>query len=791
MAYEAEAPDKKPKVKKARSKEDDAAICKQALERYNRWNERERENTDEAYTDLKFRAGEQWDKTALDARKGRPTLTVNRIPQFIRQVTGDMRQKKPGIKVVPVDSRGDKDTAETMAGMIRYIENRSLASNIYMSGAESQVTCGIGHWMVTKEYADGTTYNQELRIIGIDDQVAVACDPDAKLPMKDDAKWWIIPVDVSREAFKEEYPDASVEDFDDVTTASADGWFDQDFVRIAQYWVKKPAKRLLALMPDGGVSDLTDMDEAEREEIGKTAKRVEERDSFKVCRYLLTACHVLEETDWPGMNIPIVPVIGEEIKIGKRTVRHGLTRFARDPQRMVNYYSSAEAEVVALQPKSPWIGTEKNFQRFQAMWETANTEAHSALIYTPDTANGNIPPQRVQPAVSSQGISEGLDRAVNDMKGVIGIYDAGLGSKSNETSGKAILARQREGDVGTYVYTDNWSLSIMRTGAILIDLIPHVYDTERMIRIMGEDGKVDLKWINRPVGAQEIDPATGEPKDEQTIENDVTVGAYDVALESGPSFTTKREEAKESMREFIQSAPETAPIIMDLFAKSQDWPLGDEIGKRFEVMAPPPIQQLLAKQKQEAGEEETPDPQQAQAKQKQEQMEQMQQQAAMLELQNKQLANQKIQAETDKIAGEAQGRPDPVAMMKARAEEQRMMLDARKADLDYQTAAREADMKERIAAVELEIKLADLAIKKQGLMLDTASAAMDLNQQQQGMTQEAERHAQTLVQGQQSHTAGLVQGMENHVNKMTQGAESHAAKVKQMNTKPNGAGAEA
>jgi hypothetical protein len=147
---------------------------------------------------------------------------------------------------VPVDSRGDKETSETITGMIRYIENRSDASAIYMGGADSQVTCGIGHWAVTKEYADGTTFNQELRVVGIDDQVAVAWDPDAKLPMRQDAKWCLIPVDISREAFTEEYPDASVEDFDDVKMASADGWFDNDFIRIAAYWVKKPMKRLLA-----------------------------------------------------------------------------------------------------------------------------------------------------------------------------------------------------------------------------------------------------------------------------------------------------------------------------------------------------------------------------------------------------------------------------------------------------------------------------------------------------------------------------------------------------------------
>ncbi len=529
-------------------------------------------------------------------------------------------------------------------------------------------------------------------------------------------------------------------------------------------------------MPDGGIDDLTDKDEAERLEIGKTAKRVETRDSFKVCRYVITACHVLEESDWPGMDIPIIPVFGEEVKIGKRTVRHGLTRFARDPQRMVNYYSSAEAECVALQPKSPWLATVKNVEKNANMWATANTEAHPVLLWTPDPANGNAPPSRVQPAVSSQGISEGLDRAVADMKGVIGIYDAGLGNKSNETSGKAIIARQREGDVGTYVYIDNWSRSIRRTGSIIIGLLPHVYDTERMIRIMGEDGKVDLKWINKPLGTQEIDPETGESTEIEKIQNDVTVGAYDVVLETGPSFTTKREEAKDSMREFIQAAPDTAPILMDLYAKSQDWPLGDEIGERFEAMAPPPIQALLKKQKKEHGEEQ-PSPEEQQQAQAQAQQQQVQQAAVMAELQGKQLANEKTKAEIAKIQSEAQsaGQPgvDPVAMVKARAEEQRMQLDARKAELEFASMQSEMAYKERIAAIQLETALVDLAIKKQGLQLDTASAALDLQGRQQGLVHDA-----------QAHAAGLVQGMEKHSTAMQQGMESHAAKVDQMKAKP-------
>jgi len=735
------ADDKAKDTGKTKASDSEAAsICKQALQRYQRGIERERDNIDEAYEDLKFSVGNQWSDADKQLRVGRPILTVNRLPQFIRQVTGDMRQMKPGIKVVPVDARGDKDTAETIAGMIRYIENRSDAGAAYIAAADSQVRCGVGAIQVTKEYAVETTFNQEIRILGVDDAVSIVWDPDAVLPFREDAKWCIVPTDISRESFKENYPDVNIEDFDSSTTTEAVGWFDNDMVRIAQYWVKVPMKRMLALLPDGGIADLTDKDEDERLEIGKTAKKVEERDGYKLVRYLITSQHVLEKTDWPGMHIPIVPVIGEEIRIGRELFRHGLIRFARDAQRMYNYYSSMDAEVVALQPKSPFIGTEKNVEKYQEQWATANNEAHPVLIYTPDSANGGIAPQRAQPPVSSQGIQNGLLRAVDDMKAVIGIYDASLGQRSNETSGKAIMARQREGDTGSYVYVDNWIRAIKRVGVICADLIPHVYDTERQIRIMGEDGKVDMKWINRSVGLNVMNPESGEPEEQQQIENDVTVGAYDIVMDTGPSFTTKRQEARESMTEFVRSAPQTAPAIMDLVAKAQDWPLADEVGKRLEAIAPPPIQKLIAQQKQESGEEERPAPPSPQEQQQQ----QIHQAAIQIELEGKQLANEKIKAEIAKIAQPEQA--DPSVAIKAQAEQLKIQNEARKAEIEQATAMFELEHKRQIAAIELETKLADLAIKKQGLQLDTARATMDLRSKDQALQQQAEAHAASLTQ---------------------------------------------
>ncbi len=567
---------------------DERAFIEDALEKYQRAYERDRENIEEAYEDLNFRAGKQWPEEIEKERaeEGRPCLTINRIPQFVRQVTGDIRQMRPAIRTVAIDSRGDKETAELIAGMIRYIENRSQAKTIYNRCADSQVTAGIGHWQVTTEYASQSTFNQEIRIVGIEDGVSVIWDADAVLPNREDAMFCFVPVDMSRSAFEARWPEAAAEHFRrGGEHLVAEGWYGEDYIRVAQYWLKKPAKRRLALLPDGGIDDLTDDPDAEEKAQAIMAQggRVEFRDGFKVCRYLISGAEILEgPLEWPGRYIPVVPVIGEEVRIGRRVVRHGIVRYAKDPQRMLNYYRSAHTEVVALQPKAPFVATEDQVKRHLHKWETANQKNWAVLTYDPDPkagAAGLNAPQRVQPPVSSQGISDGALIAADDMKAVIGIYDAGLGARSNETSGKAILARQREGDVGTFVYHDNFALAIEHTGRIIVDLIPHVYDSERMIRVVGEDGRVDMIEINRAVMVEGM----------ERVMNDVTVGAYDVTIDIGPSYTTKREEAKEGMREFIQASPNVAPVIGDLYAEAQDWPMAEKIGKRLRALLPPQI----------------------------------------------------------------------------------------------------------------------------------------------------------------------------------------------------------
>lgn len=695
-------------------KKDRKGILATARKQWDCAQDKERDNTTKAYADLEFLAADelsQWPESEKKKREaeGRPVLQINQLPQFIQQITGDIRQMKPAIKVVPVDSQADPKVADIRGNLIRYIENRSDAQAVYFSAADSQVSCGIGHWRITTEYADDSTFNQELRIAPVHDQVAVLWDPDSILPDRSDAQWCFVPVDMSKESFKERWPKINPSSFDDENWGHNSEWVTDDYVRVAEYWVKKPAKRKLALSPTGEIADITDAEEDVIAYHLARGARIEERDSFKVCRYLISASDVLEETDWIGRHIPIVPVIGIEFRIGRRVIRKGIVRDAMDPQRMNNYFHSAHTEMVALQPKAPFIVTERNVAKYQDIWEQANVKNLPYLPYEPDTGNGGAPPQRVQPPVSSQGVLDGLLMAKEDLRAVTGIYDASLGAKSNETSGKAIQARQREGDVGSYHYIDNFARAVRRTGQILNDLIPHIYDAERTIRIMGEDGKIDLIEINKAEGIG--------PDGHTKYTNDVTIGSYDVVTQVGPSYSTRREEARESMTAFVQAAPEAGQIILDLLAKAQDWPMADDIAKRIRATLPPGILALEEAEKQGAS------PEEAQA-----------------------MARQAMQPP-----------PDPKVMeMQARLEleQQKMALDQQGKQADMQMKAMQMDQEARLAEQRLA---AEIALKREEMMakielerekfaleadLKRQQAAVDIDLRRQDMEQRSKERAQ-------------------------------------------------
>lgn len=619
----------------------DIDLLRLARERYERGVEAERDNREEQMDDLRFRAGDQWPEGVKQERAAdeRPCLTVNKMPQFVRQVTGDIRLNKPAIKVKPVSGGADPERAEIFTGLIRNIEHASHAQTAYSTAADNSAACGQGAFRIDTEFADDDLFEQDIRIRRITNPFAVVWDPDAQEVTKEDARYCFVLEELGVAEFKDRYPQAATADFEsDEPHRGLSHWRSGENIVIAEYWVKEPTQKTLAMLPDGSVRDITDIAEPQRAALAIVRQR--EVRSDKIKQYIISGVEVLEgPTDWAGRFIPIVPVVGEEVHVGRETRVHGLVRFAKDPQRIYNYNRSAATEATSLAPKAPFVGTVKMFAGLEKWWRQANRKNLAYLPYNPDPEAPNSKPER-QPGPEVQlAYAQEAGIAAQDMNATTGIHPPSLGEASNEKSGVAITARQREGDVGTFVYIDNLALAIAHAGRILVDLIPRIYDSTRTERILGEDDSEQFVTLNQPAE----DPETGQT----VLLNDLSVGKYDVAVVTGPSFTTKRNEAARSMFDFVRAAPETASIVMDLLAKNLDWPGAEEMAKRFRKLA---VARGFAEP--EEGEEppEPPPEQIAEAQKLQAEAQKMQ-----IDALKAQLDLVKAQAEAEKIAAETEG----------------------------------------------------------------------------------------------------------------------------------------
>jgi hypothetical protein len=529
-------------------------------------------------------ADDQWPDAVRQQREdeGRPVLTFNKLPQFVHQVANDIRQNPPGIKVSPVDGKSDPDLAEIFEGLIRHIEYQSNAPSVYAMAGGHAVSCGLGHFRVTTDYAGDETFDQEIYIKRIPNPLSVIWDPESVEPDRCDAEWCIVNELVHKDTFEERWPKAAPASVDiPMSETDPEGglfWRNDDFIRVAEYWRKKPIKKKIVQLADGQIIDVTALSRNEIVQLQPIADR--DVDGYKVEHALVSAVDMLDDmTDWPGQYLPIIPVVGGEIPLGTKIYRYGLIRFARGAQQLYNFARSAAAESIALAPKAPFILTPKQIGKFKAQWDTHNTTQRPYLLYEHDP-NAPGAPQRSMPPDVPVALMQEAQIASEDMKALTGIYDASLGARSNETSGKAILARQREGDVSTAHFVANLNISLVQAGRVLVDLIPKIYDTERTIRILGEDETENMVPINSVVMSDR-----GEP----VLVNDLSQGRYDVRLRVGPNYTTKRLEAAESMMAFAQSVPGAAAVIADLIAKNSDWPGSEEIAERLKRAIPPQI----------------------------------------------------------------------------------------------------------------------------------------------------------------------------------------------------------
>lgn len=583
-----------------------SGILSLAMDRFRTVADGESELRNAMKEDEEFRASDQWpaDIKADRMADGRPCLTINRIPQFIRMVVNQQRATRPGIQVDPVSDDSDVQTAQAFQGIIRAIERNSDADTAYTTGCEAQVTTGRGYWLVMTEYEDENSMEQVIVLHRIPNPLAVFVDLAKIKADGSDARFGFYLEEMPKNEFREEFGEESYGDFTAWGASEGRGsdWLPEGKVRIAHYWWKETERyqiiELELTNPETGereshVFDLADM--MPEKEWPEDWKELGRRETTRtVVKYAkITPFAILEgnedKTDgrvWPSKYLPFVQIIGDELNVDGAIDYRGMVRDAKDPQRMYSFWASALTEIIALAPRAPYIGVEGQFSGHEPKWNTANKKSYAYLEVKPVSVAGQqVPlPQRqpFSPEVSS--IVQAFGLADNDLKNVMGMWDASLGAPGPEQSGKAILARQRQGELGNSNFMDNLGRAIRYTGKIIMDMLPRVYTPVRMLRILGQDNQSQRIVIHN--GQQEEKIARFKAMQGIAGIFDISVGRYDVSVTAGPSVATRRQEAVESMLQLINSYPNAMPLIGDLLVKNMDWPGAEEIAARLKAMVP-------------------------------------------------------------------------------------------------------------------------------------------------------------------------------------------------------------
>ena len=580
---------------KDKDEEAEADILERARKRFDWCVSYDSENRRAMLQDIKFVKGDQWpaDIAAQRNFENRPCLTINKLPTFIHQITNAQRENRPSILVRPIGDQGDPDAAKCYRGMIASVWHESHADIAVDTAFEASVRQGRGFFRLRADWESEDSFEQIAKIERIRNAFTVYMDPAHQEPDGSDANFAFVTEVIPKDEFEALYPDADLSAFD--KTAIGDKyreWSKQEGIRIAEYYEVTRKKAVLVKLSNGHVGFEDDLSAKAREQIAAGKLSIEdERDSYrrKVKWYKITGVEILEETDWLGQWIPIFPVIGDEIDLEGKVYYSGVVRNAIDSQRMYNYWRTKETEAIALAPMAPWVAEEGQIEGYEEQWKNANVKPYSVLPYRAVSLNGSMapPPQRQNFAQVPAGIVNAADGAARDMMATTGIrFDSTPQERMMDESGKALRELRRTSDIGNMHYDDNLCRSLVHLGRQLVDLLPKLYSAARQTTILREDGKEERIVIDPHANKayeERRDPQTGKV----TKVFNPTVGKYGIKIDTGPNYTTRRQEAADQMLDFARALPNSAALIMDLIAKYQDWPGSEEIASRLAKAIPP------------------------------------------------------------------------------------------------------------------------------------------------------------------------------------------------------------
>lgn len=721
-----------------RSADEVRAFLSVALERFTQSAEAEAEIRKASLDDYKFSIGEQWpdDIKTQRSNDGKPCLTINRMKQFIHQVTNEQRQQRPSIQVNPVGDGADVDTAEIEQGIIRHIEVNSDAEVAYDIAFDHAVRIGFGWFRVLTDYISEENDDQEILIRPIRNPFTVYDDPACIMPDRSDARYRFVIEDLPIEVYKEKYKDSTLAS-DTKLQSTGDvpaEWVPKEGVRTAEYWYIEELNQIMIRLEDGSLKLESDIPEEKRPKNARKREMVKR--TVKCAK--INAVEILEEYTWEGKWIPIIPILGTDLEIDGKRHLSGLVRDAKDAQRAFNYWTTAATEAIALAPKAPWIVAEGQIEGHEGEWEQSNRRNMAVLTYKQVDTQGKLAPEPkrnvAEPPIQAMVLM--VAQADNNLKSTTGINAATLGEPESERSGKAVLLRQKQSDIATLNFTDNLARSIRHLGRILLDLIPKKYDSARIQRIVAPDQTVSTVGIfNSQTSTQE---AASKYLNKQGINKiyDIGTGTYDVTISVGPSYQSKRQEAAATMLELFKSDPAIVPIMGDILLRNMDFPGAQECADRAKKMLPPELQD----------EDEKGDPQAIIQKQAQ-QLQALGQQHQDL---TTALQHEVQLRETKQV--EMQNKFDTAQMQESyRIDIERMKIEAQLAIAEINTKAQETQVRLKLESDmfgKLHVSSHDRAIQSEQNNADANKQASQQGHEQQMQGQD-QAHQQDMASQQQ------------------------------------------
>ena len=556
-----------------RNSEEQNEIVKEALERFETASDGWSDIYEQSVADVSFIDDDegQWEDSVRESRHNRPCLTFDKLSASVDRVVGGQMAQMPSVKVRAAEE-GDEDIAEVYQGLIRQIDQRGIQA--FKTAFKFAVKSGWGCLLVDHDYIDDVSLDQDIILREIKNPFSVLLDPIIQAQHVQEARFGFMFEDMERQEFSRLYPDAESYpgESDFTTTGNMDSWVSEDFVRVADYFRITLEEKTLVQLSDGRVLDLEEVQPVRDElnlqgiTLGKTRK-VQKR---KLERFKISGMEILEEVECVGRFIPLVPMFGKTSNINGKYITRGIVRKAKDAQRLYNYSRSVAVEVTALTPKQPYFVTPAMIKGHESKWKNMMVSNDPVLQFNFDQGQK---PYRESPAQGSPGLLQDAQFAAEDIKATTGIFDANIGQQGQETSGVAIGRRQFQGEMSNFEYQDQLIDSMELAGRIMIDMIPAVYDTERTIRIIGEDEREETVQVNKTL----MDAQTGTFV--KTM--DLNVGNYDIKIASGPSFTTRKQETAEQLSSMIAQNPAMSQLVGDILFQNLDLVGGDEAIKRL------------------------------------------------------------------------------------------------------------------------------------------------------------------------------------------------------------------